>query len=385
MITDVDYLAENFTYTIGGVNTVVDFSTITGSSSWTDYGNVSFDSATIPVYRVNLYKSAFLAEVSKRTSAERSEDAYLQAKIVYKLIRVLEGASEANAEAEMSNLEDQYDALDADKQTVFSANDTAVSDWLDAKGENEAREAKAVEIAQLEADMARKQDIRASLINNELPFDVWLYDRGNDILTWESVYYNLLKARIQYADALNNLEDVFTTYKGDAAIDILQEDYQELIDARDAIVVDINSLDTEDPGYAASKGALEKQLTLNQQYLSQKKADLFSALTTLIETNQAINVTAVNELHVTISDALTAQLVTDTATLADLQDEYDAMPHDDELPGAPEKTELTTPVSVTMRKMIYVANDDSWPDVDLSNVTPDDVSEYETANGPIIL
>ena len=61
------------------------------------------------------------------------------------------------------------------------------------------------------------------------------------------------------------------------------------------------------------------------------------------------------------------------------------MQHDDELPGAPEKTELTTPVSVTMRKMIYVANDDSWPDVDLSNVTPDDVSEYETANGPIIL
>ena len=385
MITNVDYLAENFTYTIGGVNTVVDFATITASAGWTDYGNVSFDSATIPVYRVNLYKSAFLAEVSKRTSAERSEDAYVQAKMVYKLIRVLEGEAEATAEAEMSNLEDQYDALDTDKQTLFTANDTAVSDWLDAKSENEAREAKAVEIAQLEADMARKQDIKASLVNNTLPYDVWSYDRDNDILTWESVYYNLLKARIQYADALNNLEDVFTTYKGDAAIDILQEDYQELIDARDAIVVDINGLDTEDPGYAASKEALEKQLTLNQQYLSQKKADLFSALTTLIESHQATNVTAVNELHVTISDALTAQLVTDTATLADLQDEYDAMPHDDELPGAPEKTELTTPVSVTMRKMIYVANDDSWPDVDLSNVTPDDVSEYETANGPIIL
>ena len=385
MITAVDYVGETFTYTVSGENTLIDFADITSSDEWMDNGLIVFNTVTTPIYSVTLNRNSFLELVAKTKSAERISDQYTQAKTVFNLFRILEGASQATVDNEVDNLEAQYDALDADKQALFTANDTAISDWLDAKGENEARDAKAVEIAQLEADMARKQDIRASLINNELPFDVWLYDRGNDILTWESVYYNLLKARIQYADALNNLEDVFTTYKGDAAIDILQEDYQELIDARDAIVVDINSLDTEDPGYAASKEALEKQLTLNQQYLSQKKADLFSALTTLIETNQAINVTAVNELHVTISDALTAQLVTDAATLADLQDEYDAMPHDDELPDAPEKTELTTPVSVTMRKMIYVANDDSWPDVDLSNVTPDDVSEYETANGPIIL
>lgn len=386
MTITVDFVEEEFTYTISGANTVKTFAEITGGSGGSlENGTVFFDSDTVPVYNVALFKNSFLGLVTHTPAADRSADKYAQAALIYKLIRVLEGESEANAEAEIENLEDQYDALDAEKQTLFTANDTAISDWVDSKANNDAYTAKAVEIASLEFAIARKQAIKAELTNNVAPIDLWDYDRDNDILTWQSTYNNLIKARIEYADTLTKLEDVFMTFKGSAETDILQEDYQELLDARDAIVDDINTLDTEDPAYAVNKETLERQLTLNQQYLSEKKAALFTNITAVIEANQATNVTAVNDLHVVFFDALTAQLTTDAATLADLEDEYETMPHDDELPEVPEKEELTVPVSVMMRKMIYVANDDGWPDVDLSNVTPEDVEEYEIANGTIIL
>lgn len=383
MITDIDYVGETFTYTLSGVDTVIAFGDITASAQWTDNGIISFESDTVPVYIVQLFKESFLGEVTKRRLAGRSANEYVQAKDVYRLYRVLEGASEATADAEMDNLEDQYDALDTDKQALFTANDTAVSDWVDSKANNDAYALKAVEIANLETAMARKQAIKAELTNNIVPFDLWDYDRDNDILKWQSTYNNLLTARIEYADALGNLENVFMTYKGSAETDILQEDYQELIDARDTIVNSINTLDTEDPSYAYQRETLQQQLTLNQQYLSQKKADIFTNITDLITTNNAGNITAANELHVVFFDALTAQLVTDTADLSDLEDEYAGMPHDDELPDAPEKEALEVPVSVMMRKMIFVANDDEWEGVTLANVTPTDVDEYELENGTI--
>ncbi len=382
MITNVDYVSEEFTYTISSVDTVVTFASVSAEN-----GCISFLSDTTPEFSVTITKKAFLELIPHTPSADRSSDQYEQAKTVYKLVRVIEGESEANAEAEIANLEAQYDALKADKDAINDGNDTAIETWIEHRDANETKALKQTEIDTLELQISQKNEIITGITNGALSESIWDFDRADDILQWKDTYLNLLTTKINLANTLNTINEpaVFTTFKGSAELDILQEDYAELLDAQSQLFQDFYALDPESPSYAFDKESLEQSINLNIKYVAEKKAALLSELADNIATNQTANAEAITDLLAVFSDALAAQLVTDASTLADLEDEYDALPSYDEEPEVPEKTEITMPISRMMKKMIFVANDDTWPDVTLANVTVEDVEEYEVANGTIII
>ena len=187
----VDYLNSQFTQTFNGYNTIIDFSDVTSSYSWTTLGIITITLISGEITSLN--RNGFIDTI-KATNRDSSGniDAYDENKTLYKLYRVLDGLSESEADAEIANLEAIRDSVDGDLTSNKATNDTAISDWGSQVDANSSRAVAGVAIASLTATIDTKNTIVTYFTDNHtlLP-NVWDY-ADTTITTIKETYYDPL-------------------------------------------------------------------------------------------------------------------------------------------------------------------------------------------------
>lgn len=355
MIIDVDYVGETFTYSYGGVNTVMDFATITASAIWTDHGVIGFDTDSAPSYRINLSRNAFLDNIAYQSKATRADDTnYDQDVAIYKLYRVLEGKTTTEAQAEIDNIEAQRDAVDVLKQDYKDSTETLITDYLQAVTDNATRDTFYINKAALQSRIDYVSGAIAAYVNNQ-GIQYWSEDPDDPVMVYVNMIAKVNDVVIAKTDAIAAAQGLYDQNAASIAAWINSPEYntdlslQALVTSTQAANVDlqdqIDSLNTDLTGALSTRAYREGQA---KDEMDTMLADLNSQMDTM-ETNEL------------------------------------SLPAYTEVGDRPEIPAMDFIGSVLMKKLYFITNDDTWPDTDLSNVVLADIADYEAENGPIVI
>ncbi len=355
MITNLDLVGEEVTYTLDGVNTVVSFATILASDQWNDNGVIRLDltggkSAT-------LFKDIFLSNLAFNSPTQRGTTEYEQDTLTYMLYRVLEGEVEADVQDEIDNLVAQRALMEADKTTWKDGVNAQIIEWTEIDANNQAVIAAQSLVDNLNIEKDAIDAAIAIYVNNG-GIQYIPSDPESDIALKIDQITKLNETIIVFNEELTALNVTLTSLNAQIAYLEGQPNYANLPDLQAqvaALVIQVS--DTED------------LITDKEQYISG------ATDTRIFRESEG-------------KDILDAMLVDVTAERDDAQDALDALdPYDDTIGDGPTITPLDFRISVQMRKLYYVVTvvQGGWTNPTFDTVTVADIATFEGTYGTIVI
>lgn len=382
----VDYLNSQFTYTFNGYNTIIDFSDVTSSYSWTTLGIITITLISGEITSLN--RNGFIDTI-KATNRDSSGniDAYDENKTLYKLYRVLDGLSESEADAEIANLEAIRDSVDGDLTSNKATNDTAISDWGSQVDANSSRAVAGVAIASLTATIDTKNTIVTYFTDNHtlLP-NVWDY-ADTTITTIKETYYDpliedIIQVQIEkdgvskYYDQMQGFDPNFFPLNNSTII-TAASDFNTALSNIKLLTAQIDNLNPDDPNYSSDEATLNASLTTNRSNLSSAKSILDNELDGLLTDKRDSLFSIASQIIAQVN----LQITSDQSSLASMTTAFEAMPNYNPDP-VPTKILFDDIRGLDMKKMFYIVNDGRLGKT-LTTIARSDIAVYEGLYGEI--
>lgn len=355
MITDLDLVGEELTYTSGGVNTVIPFATITASDEWTTSGLIKLE--LTGGQTVGLQRNSFMDNLAFNSPTERGAEFYEQDTLTYMLYRILEGEIEADVQDEIDNLVAQRELILADKTAWKDGVNAQIVEWTEIDANNQAVIVAQSLVDNLNIEKAAIDDAIAIYINDG-GIQYIPSDPESDIALKIDQITKLNETIIFFNDELTALNVTLTSLNSQIAYLEGQPNYANL------------------PDLQAQVAALVIQVSDTEDLITDKEQDITDATNTRIFRESEGK------------DILDAMLVDVTAERDDAQDALDALdPYDDTIGDGPEITPLDFRISVQMRKLYYVVTvvEGGWSNPTFADVEVADIAAYEGTYGTIII
>lgn len=350
MIKSINTSRRNFIFDTGMKTFTVTFDSILESESWKNDKVivVSYKDHLLRDCATSFARSSFLDNISHHLPEHRAKpEDYDQDVLVYKLYRLLDGEHVEDVEAEIDNVYQQRLALEDRKNEYKEEVNTKIVDFMKKKKAVFARQEVLNELSRFTADIL--ESVRV----------ITRYEEDGALLT--------PREDLVRRDGLNDIWDMFTKANSEIlALDIQIRDLSGLRDFnRETLDADRASLEvTKDE---EKKDHYEKAIERSGRMINKytDEIEMFTAQADSIRERR-------KDIMGSVVEKLKEIAVNAQKDFEELKKSLDTMPDYPDLGDAPDDIpEMGFVVSEEMQKMIAVAKDESFTEVDLKNMTPE--------------